>query len=82
MNTIEKSEELATGAELVTPILGIPGLPQHITALALKVDAKGFVQIDCSFLVEKGQVGKMQEAWAPLFAKYRLVRIGEDQPAS
>lgn len=81
MSTAEKSTELATGAELVGPILGIPGLPDHITDFAMKIDGKGSVEISCSFLVEKGQLEQMQRAWQPMFAKYRLVKH-EDSPSA
>ena len=81
-----KPTDLMTGSIVIPELLGIPGLPEHIVSLNLKID-QGFVQIDCSFLVEKQLLDSMERAWEPAFAQYRLVKIeqakvSEQQPVA
>jgi hypothetical protein len=75
------ANKFATGADMPLPVLGILGLPEHLTAFSIGVESKGLIEITCSYLVMQEAMAAAQEGLKPLFAKYRLARI-EDGPGT
>ena len=64
---------LANGPELILPLLGIEGLPKHLTSFALRCKDNGLVEIQCEFHVEETLMQAIAEKWEPVLAEYVLV---------
>jgi hypothetical protein len=69
------SNEFMTIAEVVMPLLGMDGLPRHITKFELVGTGMGLMEVRCEFILEKQQYADMDNLLRPVFAKYQLVKM-------
>ena len=75
--TESKKTDLVAAVAVALPVLGIPGLPANLISLQVNVHAKDFVTLTCEFYPEQKTYDALQDAWAPVLAQYKLVRIDD-----